>query len=80
VIGSDPRRAQRRATLPIRRVVSPGDVAALAVHRMIDTALTGATYDIDGDSSSFQLDSCLFLRRHALKPTFANGRETFSCA
>jgi len=44
----DKRRAQLRATLPIRRVVEPADVAALAVHIMINTALTGATYDIDG--------------------------------
>jgi NAD(P)-dependent dehydrogenase (short-subunit alcohol dehydrogenase family) len=42
------RRDQLRATLPIRRVVGPADVAALAVHIMINTALTGATYDIDG--------------------------------
>jgi NAD(P)-dependent dehydrogenase (short-subunit alcohol dehydrogenase family) len=42
------RRAQLRATLPIGRVVGPGDVAALAVHLMVNTALTGATYDIDG--------------------------------
>jgi NAD(P)-dependent dehydrogenase (short-subunit alcohol dehydrogenase family) len=42
------RRNQLRATLPIRRVVRPEDVAALAVHIMINTALTGATYDIDG--------------------------------
>jgi NAD(P)-dependent dehydrogenase (short-subunit alcohol dehydrogenase family) len=42
------RRKQLRATLPIRRVVEPADVAALAVHIMINTALTGATYDIDG--------------------------------
>jgi NAD(P)-dependent dehydrogenase (short-subunit alcohol dehydrogenase family) len=44
----DKRRAELRATLPIRRVVGPGDVAALAVHIMANTALTGATYDIDG--------------------------------
>ena len=44
----DARRAQLRATLPIGRVVGPADVAALAVHIMINTALTGATYDIDG--------------------------------
>lgn len=44
----DNRRDQLRATLPIRRVVQPTDVAALAVHLMINTALTGATYDIDG--------------------------------
>ncbi len=42
------RRDQLRATLPIRRVVGPADVAALAVHLMANTALTGATYDIDG--------------------------------
>ncbi len=42
------RRKQLRATLPIRRVVTAGDVAALAVHMMTNTALTGATYDIDG--------------------------------
>jgi NAD(P)-dependent dehydrogenase (short-subunit alcohol dehydrogenase family) len=44
----DKRRAQLRATLPIRRVVEPADVAALAVHLMSNTAVTGATYDIDG--------------------------------
>jgi NAD(P)-dependent dehydrogenase (short-subunit alcohol dehydrogenase family) len=42
------RRKQLRDTLPIRRVVGPGDVAALAVHLMTNTALTGATYDVDG--------------------------------
>jgi NAD(P)-dependent dehydrogenase (short-subunit alcohol dehydrogenase family) len=42
------RRNQLRATLPIRRVVEAADVAALAVHIMTNTALTGATYDIDG--------------------------------
>jgi NAD(P)-dependent dehydrogenase (short-subunit alcohol dehydrogenase family) len=42
------RRKQLRETLPIRRVVGPADVAALAVHIMINTALTGATYDVDG--------------------------------
>ena len=44
----DARREQLRETLPIRRVVEPEDVAALAVHLMTNTALTGATYDIDG--------------------------------
>jgi NAD(P)-dependent dehydrogenase (short-subunit alcohol dehydrogenase family) len=44
----DQRRDQLRATLPIGRVVGPADVAALAVHLMANTALTGATYDIDG--------------------------------
>jgi NAD(P)-dependent dehydrogenase (short-subunit alcohol dehydrogenase family) len=42
------RRAQLRATLPIGRVVGPADIAALAVHIMTNTALTGATFDIDG--------------------------------
>jgi NAD(P)-dependent dehydrogenase (short-subunit alcohol dehydrogenase family) len=42
------RRKQLRSTLPIGRVVGPADVAALAVHIMSNTALTGATYDIDG--------------------------------
>jgi NAD(P)-dependent dehydrogenase (short-subunit alcohol dehydrogenase family) len=44
----DKRRDELRRTLPIGRVVEPADVAALAVHIMINTALTGATYDIDG--------------------------------
>jgi NAD(P)-dependent dehydrogenase (short-subunit alcohol dehydrogenase family) len=44
----DNRREQLRTTLPIGRVVQPEDVAALAVHIMTNTALTGATYDIDG--------------------------------
>jgi len=42
------RRTQLRTRLPIHRVVGPADVAALAVHIMTNTALTGATYDIDG--------------------------------
>jgi NAD(P)-dependent dehydrogenase (short-subunit alcohol dehydrogenase family) len=42
------RRTELRATLPIGRVVGPADVAALAVHLMTNTALTGATFDIDG--------------------------------
>ncbi|HEY2176385.1 MAG TPA: SDR family oxidoreductase [Mycobacteriales bacterium] len=42
------RRDDLRSTLPIGRVVGPADVAALAVHIMCNTALTGATYDIDG--------------------------------
>src|SRR5438552_1097144 len=42
------RREQLRATLPIRRVIGPDDIAKLAVHLMTNTALTGGTYDIDG--------------------------------
>lgn len=42
------RREELRATLPVRRVIGPDDVAALALHLMANTALTGGTYDIDG--------------------------------
>jgi NAD(P)-dependent dehydrogenase (short-subunit alcohol dehydrogenase family) len=44
----DARREQLRTTLPIQRVVEAADVATLAIHLMINTALTGATFDIDG--------------------------------
>lgn len=42
------RRRQLRDTLPIGRVVGPEDVAAMGVHLMLNTALTGATFDVDG--------------------------------
>jgi NAD(P)-dependent dehydrogenase (short-subunit alcohol dehydrogenase family) len=44
----DERREQLRRTLPIGRVVQPEDIAALAIHLMTNTAITGATIDIDG--------------------------------
>jgi NAD(P)-dependent dehydrogenase (short-subunit alcohol dehydrogenase family) len=44
----DGRREQLRATLPVRRVIGPADIAALAVHLMTNTAVTGATFDING--------------------------------
>src|SRR5499426_1951449 len=44
----DVRREHLRRRLPIRRVVGPADIAALAVHLMTNTAITGATFDIDG--------------------------------
>jgi NAD(P)-dependent dehydrogenase (short-subunit alcohol dehydrogenase family) len=44
----DARREELRARLPIGRVVQPADVGSLAVHVMANTALTGATYDVDG--------------------------------
>jgi len=44
----DARREELRTTLPIGRVVGPADIAALAVALMTNTAVTGATYDIDG--------------------------------
>ena len=46
--GLDARRDELRSKLPIGRVVGPADVAALAVHLMTNSAVTGATYDIDG--------------------------------
>ena len=46
--GFENSRHQLRATLPIRCVVGPADVPALAVHIMTNTALTGATYDVEG--------------------------------
>jgi NAD(P)-dependent dehydrogenase (short-subunit alcohol dehydrogenase family) len=52
--GLDERREQLRATLPIGRVIGPQDVAALAVHIMINTALTGGTYDVDGGQQLVQ--------------------------
>jgi NAD(P)-dependent dehydrogenase (short-subunit alcohol dehydrogenase family) len=42
------RREQLRTTLPTGRVVGPANIAALAVHLMTDTAVTGVTFDIDG--------------------------------
>ena len=50
----DARREQLRTTLPIRRVVGPADIAALAVHLMTNTAVTGATFDIDGGQQSWR--------------------------
>jgi NAD(P)-dependent dehydrogenase (short-subunit alcohol dehydrogenase family) len=44
----DSRREQLRQALPIRRLIGPEDIAKLAVHLMINTAITGATIDIDG--------------------------------
>jgi NAD(P)-dependent dehydrogenase (short-subunit alcohol dehydrogenase family) len=44
----DDRRQELRTTLPIRRIVGPEEVATLALHLMTNTAVTGATFDIDG--------------------------------
>ena len=46
--GLQARRDDLQSRLPIRRVVTAEDVAALAVHLMSNTALTGAVYDIYG--------------------------------
>lgn len=48
------RHDELRATLPIGRVVTPADVAALAVHLMTNGAVTGATFDIDGGQQLVQ--------------------------
>jgi len=50
----DKRREQPRTTLPIGRVLSPADIAALALHLMTNTAITGATFDIDGGQQLIQ--------------------------
>ena len=44
----DARRDELRRSLPARRVVQPEDVAALALHVMVNPAITGAILDIDG--------------------------------
>jgi len=44
----DERRDELRRKLPIGRVVGPADIALLAVQLMSNTAVTGATFDIDG--------------------------------
>jgi NAD(P)-dependent dehydrogenase (short-subunit alcohol dehydrogenase family) len=55
VIGGSAGIGLETARLPARRVprrssraATPSDVAALAAHLMSNTALTGATYDVDG--------------------------------
>jgi NAD(P)-dependent dehydrogenase (short-subunit alcohol dehydrogenase family) len=45
----DPHREQLRTTRPIGRVVGPDDIAALAVHLMTNTAITGATFGFAGE-------------------------------
>jgi NAD(P)-dependent dehydrogenase (short-subunit alcohol dehydrogenase family) len=52
--GLEARRDELRSKLPIGRVIGPADVAALAVHIMANTALTGATFDIDGGQQFVQ--------------------------
>jgi len=70
------RRSELRATLPIGRVVGPADVAALAVHIMSNTAVTGATYDIDGGQQFVWLSSCSFGSgyAHGRAVTFVHAR------
>jgi NAD(P)-dependent dehydrogenase (short-subunit alcohol dehydrogenase family) len=51
----DARREQLRGILPIRRVVGPEDVATLAVNLMTNTAVTGATIDIDGGQQLIEI-------------------------
>ncbi|MGH3690464.1 MAG: SDR family oxidoreductase, partial [Microbacterium sp.] len=42
------RREHLGSILPIGRIVGPSDIAALAIHLMTNTAVTGATFVIDG--------------------------------
>jgi NAD(P)-dependent dehydrogenase (short-subunit alcohol dehydrogenase family) len=49
------RRAELETALPVRRVVGPADIAALAVHLMTNTAVTGATFEIDGGQHAVRL-------------------------
>ncbi len=51
----DARREQLRSTLPIGRVVGSADIAILAIHLMVNTAVTGATFDIDGGQQLVKL-------------------------
>jgi NAD(P)-dependent dehydrogenase (short-subunit alcohol dehydrogenase family) len=51
----DGRREELRAALPIQRIVGPKDVAALAVDLMANTAVTGATFDIDGGQQLIEI-------------------------
>jgi NAD(P)-dependent dehydrogenase (short-subunit alcohol dehydrogenase family) len=44
----DERGARLRGNLPIGQVVGPDDIAALALRLMTNTAITGATFGIDG--------------------------------
>jgi len=50
ILGADleARRQELRESLPIHRVVNAEDVAALVLHLMSNTALTGSVYDVDG--------------------------------
>ena len=77
----DARREQLRTTLPIRRVVGPADIAALAVHLMTNTALTGATYDIDGGQQLVVALSTTGRATHPCAPTShpAARSPTTSC-
>ena len=53
--GLDARREQLRGTLPIGRVVGPEDVANVAVNLMMNTAVTGATFDVDGGQQLIEI-------------------------
>jgi len=68
------RRHELRATLPIGRVVGPADVASLAVHIMTNTALTGATYDVDGGQQFVSLQ--VARGSAALRPANAHSAQS----
>jgi NAD(P)-dependent dehydrogenase (short-subunit alcohol dehydrogenase family) len=48
------RREELPTTLPIRRVIDAADIAALAIHLMTNTAVTGATFEIDGGQQAVE--------------------------
>jgi len=52
---------QPHAVLPADRVIASADIAALAIHLMTNTAVTGATIDILGGQQLLTRDT-----RHAL--------------
>ena len=49
--GLDRRREELARTLPVRRVVQADDVASVAFHLMLNGAVTGSVYDVDGGQS-----------------------------
>jgi NAD(P)-dependent dehydrogenase (short-subunit alcohol dehydrogenase family) len=51
---TDQRREQLPITLAVGRAADPAGIAALAVHLMINTAVTGTTFDIDGGQQLVQ--------------------------
>ena len=68
------RRNQLRTTLPIGRVVGPTDVAAWALHLMTNTALTGATYHVDGGQQQLS-GGAPFSRRPLARPARRDTRD-----
>jgi enoyl-ACP reductase-like protein len=68
------RREELRTTLPIERVVGPADLAALALQLMVNTAITGAAYDIDGGQSLIAATTAAPGKDPRERPPPAHGR------